>query len=418
MTQLMKTLARLYQQDSRKLLATLLRILGPKHYSAAEDIVQDTFDAAIASWQKKGVPATPSAWLMLTAKNKAIDLLRQNKLHGAILEQRVKPEFERLSDQALEDAFDMELVQDDQLRLLFWVSGADIKREYRLPLVLKALCGMSNDAISRALHTKNETIKKRLTRAKKQLADYRYDIPDKQHIVGALDEVCQSLYLMFNEGISALNPSDTKRTEMCLAALGYMNLIIRDQRFCCSDTLALNALMLFHFARLNSRFDEVGRPCTLEEQDRTKWSFSQIKHGMSLLQQAIKLNTNQPSIYLLEALIAFEHCRAKQFVETDWQTIIQHYQMMSKLSDSPLVKINKSIALCEAGQCKAGLDILDSLSTVGMLSFDFRINASKAYIYWRLKMIEQAKVHFQMAKQQGLPEMEQYSLAKRLAETD
>ena len=210
-----------YRANFSKIFSTLLRILGTHNFSVAEDVTQETFQRALKDWRQKGLPENPSAWLMLAAKRVALDYLRQHDRRQDIITSQVAPSLtsEWTRGYSMDQAFSDENIQDDQLRLMFWLCSIDIADTYRLPLALKALCGLSVQAISRALLTKPETIKKRITRATAQLDGMLFEIPNDNEIDEALERVYQFLYLLFNEGISAHNPKPDSRNDICNAAL-------------------------------------------------------------------------------------------------------------------------------------------------------------------------------------------------------
>lgn len=414
MTTISDAINDLYQRESSKILATLLRVLGTANMALAEDLVQETFSRAVQHWQKDGLPEVPSAWLMLTAKRAAIDYLRQHSHRQQILKYTVLPsrQSEWALTHSLDEAFSMDLIEDDQLRLLFWISSSNLTPQQRIPLALKALCGMSVDAIARALLSKPDTIKKRLTRAKQQLTGIQFEIPADEQLASSLDNVYLLLYLLFNEGISAHNPKPDSRVDVCASALGFMRLIIAQPRFRCAESSALTALMHFHTARLASRFDLAGLPLTLAEQDRTAWLKPHLKLGMSLLQRALDDANQQPSRYLLEALIAFEHCRASSFAETNWQTIVQHYQALLAIDESVLHTVSAAVAFAHVGDSSTALALLDSESVAGQGAIQDRRYAAKSYIYWQIGQHHTAREWAEKAKEAGLPALDYETLIR------
>jgi RNA polymerase sigma-70 factor (ECF subfamily) len=314
----------------------------------------------------------------------------------------------------MESAFSEQLVQDDQLRLLFWLSSTELTAAQRLPLALKTLCGMNVDAIARALLSKPETIKKRLTRAKRQLVEVQFEIPCDDELPAGLDRVHQCLYLLFNEGISAHNPNPASRNDICASALGFMRLIISEPRFRNAESLSLTALMHLHYARLPSRFDIRGLPLTLMEQDRSTWLAPHLKLGMSLLQRALDSANSMPSVYLLEALIAFEHCRAKDFAQTQWQTIVQHYKVLLNINPSALNLLSAAVAMTEMGDGRDALALLDENEFIEYDAIKGHYFATLAYINWKRGQRETALAYADKARQAGLPQLDFNTLVRQI----
>ncbi|MBT0586940.1 RNA polymerase sigma factor [Alteromonas oceanisediminis] len=417
MPSLNDTVSTLYNRDATKLIATLLRVLGPANMNVAEDLVHETFNRALIHWTKKGLPTSPSAWLMLTAKRAAIDYLRQSSnqrrlLQGCLIDDGSE---ELARSHALNAAFSPSMLEDDQLRLLFWISSSELPDAQRLPLALKALCGMSVDAIGRALLCRPETIKKRLSRATHRLRSVRFDIPAESDLGNALERVHRTLYLLFNEGISAHNPKPNGRADLCLSALGFMRLIIAEPRFRNAESMALTALMHFHYARLPSRFDHAGMPLTLGEQNRAAWLPEHLSSGFALLQLALNDADGQPSCYLLEALIAFEHCRAATFSHTHWQTISQHYLALLKLSPTALNTLSAAVALVEVGNAEHALQLLNSESVSQDNASVAQRFATKAYVHWKMGQPQPAHSNAMKAKQAGLAEVDFRTLMRQIS---
>ncbi|MFC3121108.1 DUF6596 domain-containing protein [Agaribacter flavus] len=297
----------------------------------------------------------------------------------------------------------------------------------RLPLVLKALGGMSVEAIARALLSKPETIKKRLTRSKKHLSSVKYEIPDDSELKSAIHRVHQCLYLMFNEGISTHYRDHENRRDICLSALRFLRLMLSENSnelsalrhtnnsvYSDSDTYALLALMHFHLARLDSRFDSSGQAIELNLQNRKLWDSNEIKIGAYAMASAMRLANGKPSVYLLEALIAFEHCRAKCFSKTDWPIIEQHYAALCSLSHSPLMQIAYAISLAHNRKFDKAVNILQGLSNGCGGELSQRVLASFAYVNALSGQVETAYSQAKQAKKQGLTDKEYACLIRQI----
>lgn len=432
------TFSTLYIENSPKILATLIRLVGTANTALAEDLTQDTFQRAMTHWQASGLPSKPEAWLMLTAKRAAIDYLRQSNTRQRITEYSLAPnlqsEWSRVY--AVEQVFSEEAIEDDQLRLLFWVSSTDLPDNIRLPLVLKSLGGMSVEAIARALLVNPETIKKRLSRSKTLLSTAAYEIPANNALHAAISKVHQCLYLMFNEGLSAHHPNHQNRRDICLSAMRFLQLTLTSSTYFgasyhCdlpkedvakrktpslfnADTYALLALMHLHLARLPARFDENGLAIELNLQDRHLWDIREVKHGAFCLGRALNMNRDKASEYLLEALISFEHSRASSFEKTDWSVIEQHYALLSEINPSPLVRLNHVISVGHTKKYTQAFTLLEAIDNKKNTHITQRILATKAYLYMLTGKVILANKFAALAKKEGLADRDYECLIRQI----
>ena len=376
-------LADVFRKDANKILAILIKLYGPNNMMWAEDTLQDTFSKAMQHWQDSGLPENPTAWLILTAKRSAIDKLRNLKLRQAHLQtQALAPELssEWTFKATVDKHFEKSDFADEELRLLFWVASTDMPERYQLPLMLKTLCGLSLEAICRALHDNGETVKKQLQRGRKKLAGQPFELPPESDAAKALDKVHLALYLLFNEGISPRNPNPDKHIDLCVEAIGLTRLLIESESLSNQETLALFALMHFHYARLPARRKGGALITPLDEQDRSKWHSRHLVKAVQLLSSALASKPHQHPRYLLEALIAHEHCRAKTFASTDWQTIVQHYDTLYELDGSPLMALNRAVALAHLGKVDKAISQIENLNLDRSLVNGYQKSATLAYL--------------------------------------
>ncbi|PMN72155.1 RNA polymerase sigma factor [Enterovibrio norvegicus] len=359
MPDLLDRIDRLYRAESAKVLAALTRIFGAENIEFAEDTMQEAFGKALKHWKAHGEPENPGGWLMQTAKNHAIDVIRANKNKHRFsddLSQFLESEW--TLTRTMEREFSEEAIKDDTLRMIFWCCHPNLKPENQLPVILKLLCGFSLSAISRALLVPEETIKKRLHRTRNQLKQYPFKQPSPAHIEQALDTVHVSLYLLFNEGVYCSDGKKAIDIDFCREAMALVGTLVEAPHIANRETLALYALMHFHMARLTARTDANGHPIPLDLQERGLWERDTVRMG----QQFITLATlNMPDTldgagrFCCEALIAQEHCIAKTFELTNWKKVEAHYARLIDVSASPVAKLNQAIAIAYQGQEKRAL---------------------------------------------------------------
>lgn len=359
-----KTLiAQVYKSDSARLLAVLTRIFGSHNFELAEDTLQDAFSKALLHWQQKGIPENPSAWIIQTAKNQAIDSIRANKTKIKFADDLTQLlESEWSVGNTVEQEFNESNIKDDQLRMIFMCCHDDIKPENRIPFILKTLCGFSIQATARALLLSEATIKKRLLRTKEKLKSHQFEFPMPDKLVMAMDTVHTILYLLFNEGFHS---SDAKRATnklFCQEAIGLVNLLIDEPKIANQDTLALFALMHFSIARFESKVDKDGYNIPIDLQDRKLWEKEYINTANQFLKLAHLVSQEASGRFFYEALIAKEHCQAITFEQTDWNLIVAHYEKLIKITNSPVAGLNQAITIGYAGDTRAAIKLTKSLS--------------------------------------------------------
>ena len=355
-------IAEVYKQESAKILAVLTRLFGTDNFSLAEDVLQDAYSKALVDWQEKGIPDNPPAWIITTAKNLAIDNLRSNKAKIKLSNDLAYfLESEWSINNTIEQEFSEHKIKDDQLRMIFMCCREEIKPANRIPFILKNLCGFSISAISRSLLIPEATVKKRLLRTKKQMTDHPFEFPEDDKILQTMDSVHTVLYLLFNEGFHSSHKEKSVQLIFCQEAIGLVGLLIDEPKIVNQDTLALFALMHFHIARVDSKTDPEGHPIPIDLQDRSLWRKEYIITANFFLQQASQSSLATSGRFYVEALIAKEHCEAKDFKDTDWGKISTYYEKLLLSTDTPVTRLNQAIAIGYAGNLKNAILKVEAL---------------------------------------------------------
>ena len=350
----------LFRHESGKMVATLTRIFGIEHLNLAEDVVQETLSRALQTWPYRGVPENPSAWIMRASRNLALDVIRRQTTFRA-----KEAEIARLIERdvsAPETAnFSENEIADDRLRMMFVCCHPVIPAEAQVALALKTLCGFSVTEIGRAFLTSEAAIAKRLTRAKQKIQEARipFEIPVGAELARRLDSVLQSLYLLFNEGYKASSGEKLVRDELCQEAIRLTELLANHPAGNQPKTHALLALMLLNAARFAAREDPHGNLLRLQEQDRTRWDQMTIARGMSHLRESAA--GDGLSEYHLQAGIAVCHAMAIDYESTDWERILSLYDRLMEFDDSPVVALNRAVAVANVHGPKAGLEAVRAI---------------------------------------------------------
>ncbi len=334
----------LYRKESSRLIAVLTRIFGPHNFEMAEDVVQEAFTKAFTYWQTNGWPANPAAWLLTTAKNQAIDVIRRERRSREFskdLTHRLASEWSLGS--TVEKEFQEGKIKDDQLRMIFMCCSPEMTPDNRLPIILRTLCGFSIPAIAKALLIGESTVNKRLMRTRKKLAGSTFEFPKPDLLPHSMDTVHTAIYLLFNEGYHS-SSEQTVRQEFCQEAMRLVGLLL-EEPFANADTHALSSLMKFHFSRLSSRQDANNEPVGLDRQDRSLWDQDMIRSAFHDLAKSQNVSPGSSGRFVYEAGIASLHCSARNFEETDWATITHLYSKLVDLTGSPFAKLNQSVAI-------------------------------------------------------------------------
>ena len=353
---------KLYKEESAKILAVLTRIFGPQNFGLAEDVLQDAFTKALLNWQQQSVPANPVAWVISCAKNQAIDVIRHNKTKLKFADDlSYHLESEWSLGNTVEQEFSETKIKDDQLRMIFACCDMDIKAENRIPFILKTLCGLSLEAIARALLQPPQVIKKRLYRTRKQLQQQQFNFPEPEKLGSLMEKVHTVLYLLFNEGFHSSEKQQPINLMFCQEAIGLAKLLIDEPTVVNQDTLGLLALMHFQMARVSSRVDQQGLNIPIDLQDRGLWDQQHFATARQLLLLAPKNPNGGAGRFYLEALIAREHCDAANFAQTNWQAIVGLYNHLILITGSPVAGLNQAIAIAYAGNNSLGIEKVKEL---------------------------------------------------------
>ena len=350
----------LFRHEAGKMVATLTRIFGLEHLTLAEDVVQEALARALQTWPFYGIPKNPSAWIMRASRNLALDVVRRQKVfHHKEAEIILSMERPNSAPDAL--VFAEEEIADDRLRMMFACCHPVIPPEAQVALALKTLCGFSVTEISRAFLTTEAAIAKRLTRAKQKIRQERiaFTIPVGEELLGRLDGVLQSLCLLFNEGYKASSGDKLVREEICQEAIRLTTLLAEHPAGNQPRTHALLALMLLNSARFPARLDAEGNLLRLKEQDRARWDQPLIARGMFHFAQSAA--GEEITEYHLQAGIAACHCAAVDYESTDWSQILSLYDRLVALDKSPVVALNRAVAVAQVHGPVAGLAAVESI---------------------------------------------------------
>lgn len=405
----------LFRHESGRIISVLTKIFGLSNIEIAEDIVQDVLLKALEQWKLKGIPDNPSAWIMKAAKNKTLDFLRHKKLEERYAS-RITPllRSEYTLNYTLNNYFSETGIQDDQLRMMFVCCHPSLNEQAQIALILKTLCGFSTAEIASAFITNEALIAKRIYRAKEKLKteNIRFEMPDDISVSERLHIVLRSLYLLFNEGYSASNNDNLIREDLAGEAFRLCYLLSRHKLTDLPETHALLALMCFHGARFTGRTDAEGNILLLREQNRELWDHTLINEGIAELEAAA--SGDVISIYHLEAAIAFEHCAAPNYDDTNWTTILAHYDQLLSLTASPVTALNRAIVVAEIKGAEAALPLIEHLKIHADLQHYYLLFAVEADLLMRCGKYLPAKQSFEKAIALTSSDREKILLQKKL----
>ncbi|HEX2225817.1 MAG TPA: RNA polymerase sigma factor [Candidatus Binatia bacterium] len=397
-----------YRSESRRVLATLIRLLGD--FDVAEDALHEAFTAAVEQWPRDGVPANPRAWLVSTGRFKAIDSMRRRARFDASLVEIA----EGLQTAADETDCADESVQDDRLRLIFTCCHPALSPEAQVALTLREVCGLKTEEIARAFLIPPATLAQRIVRAKAKIRDARipYQVPGPEDLPGRLDTVLAVVYLVFNEGYSASSGESLTRADLSGEAIRLARLVV--ELLPDPEALGLLALMLLHDSRRAARTSPTGELILLEDQDRSLWNRQQITEAALLLERAVSSRPIGP--YTIQAAIAAVHAGAPNSAATDWARIVGFYDLLLQAEPSPVVELNRAVAVAMRDGPQAGLALIDTILARGDLENYHLAHAARADLCRRIGRTAKARASYERALRLAQQEPERRFLQRRLAE--
>jgi RNA polymerase sigma factor (sigma-70 family) len=408
----------LFRAESGKLVSVLTSIFGVERLQLAEDVVQEAMIRALKTWPYYGIPKNPAAWLTQTAKNLALDLIRREKLFQD-KQPAIIATFEQWPEESGQHAAQFETeIKDDRLRLMFTCCHPLIAHEDQTALALKTLCGFGTTEIAKAFLTTEAAVAKRLVRARQKVRELRipFEIPAGEELSARLDGVLQTLYLLFNEGYKASSGESLIREELCHEAIRLGTLLAEHPAGNQPRTHALVALMCLNAARLRARVDTEGNLLRLKEQDRGSWDQRMIARGIFHLGQSAA--GNQISEYHLQAGIAACHCVAKDYESTDWEQILSLYDQLVELDGSPVIALNRAVALAKVRGPREGIEAVESIRNRKALGAYYLLYAVLGEFEMQLKNFEAAVKYFRKALEFIEVKSEREFLSRRLRECE
>ena len=398
-----------YRSDSRHVLATLIRLLGD--FDIAEEALHDAFRAALEQWPRDGVPANPRAWLVSTGRFKAIDAIRRHTRFEPLpddIDRRLAAD----TDDA--EAWNDESIEDDRLRLIFTCCHPALSPDAQVAMTLREVCGLTTEEVARAFLSSPPTVAQRIVRAKAKIRNARipYEVPTATDLPDRLDAVLRVVYLVFNEGYYASSGAALTRHDLSSEAISLGRLLV--ELLPEPEALGLLALMLLHDSRRAARTSPSGELILLDDQDRLLWNRDQIAEGLALVERA--LAARQVGPYTIQAAIAAVHANAPDSAATDWTQIVTLYDLLARAEPSPVVELNRAVAVAMRDGPAAGLALIDTILGGGNLSDYHLAHAARADLCRRLGQTAEARVSYEKALSLAEQEPERRFLERRLAE--
>ncbi len=395
-----------YRTESRRIFATLIRLLGD--FDLAEDAMHDAFRVAMEQWQEKGIPSNPRAWLVSTGRFKAIDRIRRQSRFDAMQAEQIESAAKDPSMQVDQE------IEDDILRLIFTCCHPALSAEARVALTLREVCGLTTEEIAHAYLISPSTLAQRIVRAKAKIRDARipYQVPTPDELADRLDAVLQVIYLVFNEGYSSSSGDTLTRPDLSGEAirLGRLLLDLLQE----PEVMGILALMLLHESRRSARTTSTGDLILLKDQDRSLWNKDMITEGLTLVERSLSSRRFGP--YTLQAAIAAVHAEAQDEESTDWNEIVGLYGLLLRVSPSPVIELNRAVAVAMRDGPKAGLDLINAILEQGDLADYHLVHSARAELCRRLGRDAEARASYERALALTSQEPERRFLEARLRE--
>ena len=411
--QIRELLDALYRVESGRILATLIRLLGD--FDLAEEAMHEAFAAALSLWPTSGVPGNPRPWLISTARFKAIDTLRRRARFDASQDELVH--YLEAQSSSAEKSDEDNFLEDDRLRLIFTCCHPSLTPEARVALTLREVCGLTTEEIAKAFLTTPRTLAQRIVRAKARIREtpIPYEVPTPQELPERLGAVLQVIYLVFNEGYSAAAGPEVTRAELTGEAIRLgrlLNELQPEPEVMTSEAMGLLSLMLLQESRRAARTSPTGELILLENQDRALWNKEQIAEGVALLERVLKSRRFGP--YTLQAAIAAVHAEAESVSATDWPQIVALYDQLLRIQPSPVVALNRAVAIAMRDGPEAGLAQIDAILQQGELANYYLAHSARADMYRRLGRTAEARASYEKALALTQQEPEQQFLQERI----
>jgi len=399
-----------YRADWGRIVATLIRSFGD--FDVAEEAAQEAFAVAVDQWSTDGIPDSPAAWIIQTAKHKAIDRLRRRMR----FQEKVESYARELPITTEQPELETGEIPDDRLRLIFTCCHPALGPEAQVALTLRTLCGLETDEIARAFLVPATTMAQRLVRAKRKIRDagIPYKVPETGDMAARIDAVLTVIYLIFNEGYASTHGEPLVRADLCTEAIRLARTIrMLMAPYPPEEATGLLALMLLHDSRRDARVDQEGDLVTLEEQDRRRWNRQQIAEALPLVGESLR---REPGQFALQAAIAAEHCKAARAEDTDWRQIVRFYDVLERVQPSPIVSLNRAVAVAMVDGPRPALALIEALAATGDLDEYHLLHAARADLLRRIGSTKEAAKSYESALALVTNESERRFLERRLRE--